>query len=642
MEGGGTHGYASGTRGAAAPSALERQMAVPNAVLKLSQAGFVQVLDDFDRGFLVGAGEPMNAGQMAFMIRHTTGIVSVVVEAARLEKLGLSTATRIGAGQNSILHDVSIDYLPNDLPAEALSRLAPSASARGRVDTLHALCRDESEAADFSKPGHIFPLCPHSGGVLEHGGGPAEAAYDLCRLAGLCPVAALGELMRDDGELMHLTDCVEVYRKLNVPYVTVEELRQWIRQHGLERIEHPSNTAKVLGPGFQRLQTPGSLDETRSEAYAASSCTIPVRCNNFGRMRLQMFQLEDPTPIEVVACIKGECENKDDVPIRIHSECFTGDVLRSAKCDCGLQLEKFFRIMEREPAAVLLYVRGHEGRGIGLSAKFDAYRLQEEQHLDTVDSNLRLGFEPDLRSYTGIASVIKTLGIKSVRIFTNNPDKIAAVKSVVQIKHEPLKTRALAGNHDYLRTKEERMEHLPTMEDCPMEEQLEELNEDALDPHPSTTRERVRSEERIEWPRFGNYAGFHILIVNTAWNKECSIEVILGCEAFLLEAKCQVTIMEVPGAMDLVAGCRASVARDPAPQAVVAVGTYVRGETDSSRVQYEATLKGLQELNVTSSVPIISGVVFYNTQEDALKRNSRLLGGTWAKNALQMVSVCGP
>jgi len=378
------------------------------------------------------------------------------------------------------------------------------------------------------------------------------------------------------------------------------------------------------------------MGDLRSEAYACSSCTIPVRCTSFDRMRLQMFQLTDPTPIEVVACIKGEVENKDDVPIRIHSECFTGDVLRSAKCDCGLQLEKFFRVMEREPAAVLLYVRGHEGRGIGLTAKFDAYRLQEEQHLDTVDSNLVLGFEPDLRSYTGIASVIKTLNIKSVKIFTNNPDKIAAVKSVVQVKHEPLKTKPLAANQDYLRTKEERMEHLPTMEDRPMEEELAELDESLPE------RPRTRSEDRIEWPRFGNYAGFGIVIVSTAWNKECSNEVIVGCEAFLQEAKCQVTIVEVPGAMDLVAGCRASVSRDPTPQAVVAIGTYVRGETESSRVQYEATLKGLQELNVTSSVPIISGVVFYNTHDDVLKRNNRALGGTWAKNALQMVSVCAP
>jgi GTP cyclohydrolase II len=343
-------------------------------------------------------------------------------------------------------------------------------------------------------------------------------------------------------------------------------------------------------------------------------------------MRLQLFQLAGLAPIEVVACIKGDIIGKEGVPIRIHSECFTGDVLRSAKCDCGLQLEKFFRLMEREPVAVLLYVRGHEGRGIGLSAKFDAYRLQEEQHLDTVDSNLRLGFEPDLRSYAGIADVIQSLQIKSVRLFTNNPDKIAAVKSVVPLLHEPLKTKPLVANRDYLRTKEERMEHFATMEDV-------QLDQDFAEPE-------AERPWRIEWPRYGDYAGFHVVIVCTSWNKGCANNVVEGCESVLREVKCQVTVVEVPGALDLVAGCRAAGRREPVPHALVALGTYVCGETDSASIQYQATLTALQELNVNSNVPIISGVSLYNSEEDKLKRDSHDLGSTWAKNALQMVSIC--
>jgi len=363
------------------------------------------------------------------------------------------------------------------------------------------------------------------------------------------------------------------------------------------------------------------VEDWRSELQACSTCTIPVRNHTAFRkgLRLEYFEFEDQLPIQVVAAVKGPVDGQADVAVRIHSECFTGDVLRSAKCDCGLQLEKFFEVMAHEDAAVLLYVRGHEGRGIGLAAKMDAYRLQTEEKLDTVDSNLRLGFKPDLRSYKGIAQVLVTLGVKSVRLFTNNPDKIRAVESVLPVTYRPMQTVPLEANRDYLRTKEERMEHMATMEE-----------EGAAD---------VKAP--IEWPRFGDYAGFRVAIVVTAWNKECSNQLLQGCEGVLQASKCEVAIVEVPGALDLVAGCRAAASRrDWAPHAVVALGVYVRGDTETTQMHYQATVNALQELNVASSVPVVSGVVFCNSQEDAVKRSTTELGGAWAKNALQMISVC--
>jgi len=324
------------------------------------------------------------------------------------------------------------------------------------------------------------------------------------------------------------------------------------------------------------------------------------------------------------------------VAVRIHSECFTGDVLRSAKCDCGLQLEKYFTVMEDEPAAVLLYVQGHEGRGIGLAAKMDAYRLQTEENLDTVDSNTRLGFDPDLRSYEGIVQILVGMGIKSVRAFTNNREKLRAIEKVLPMKHMPLRTVSLPSNRQYLKTKEERMEHLSTMVEKEEEEEQKHLRQQKQEK--VSVQEQARGD-RIEWPRFGDYAGFRVALVSTAWNKECTSRLVEGCAQTLAAAKCVVSLVEVPGALDLVAGCRAAMDQAEPPHAIVALGTYVRGDTESSQMHYQATVSALQELNVTSSIPTICGVIFCNNQEDANRRSSVALGGAWAKNALQMMSL---
>lgn len=582
--------------------AEDRDDAVPTAVCEFARGEFVLVMDDFDRENecdLVVLGETLTPDQMAFMIKHSTGIVCTVAEKSRLEKLGLYPAARMNTDKNATNFYIATDYLP---------ATTTGVSAKDRCETVLAFCREDAQAEDFSKPGHMFPLCPRPGGVQERGG-HTESAFDLCRLAGKKRVAAIGELMREDGEMMRLRECLDFSKKYSIPLITVEELRTWTSEHGAE----PISAGLTVFP----LDRQTSLESPFSNLEACSTCTMPVRLHgSFGEgMRLEMFNIPGPLPIEVVAAIKGEVAGKSDVAVRIHSECFTGEVLRSAKCDCGLQLEKYLTVMGEEPCAVLLYIRGHEGRGIGLAAKIAAYRLQTEEKLDTVDSNVRLGFAPDLRDYAGIVEVIVKLGIKSVRLFSNNKAKARAVREHLPCKCEPLKTVPLPGNRDYLKTKEERMDHTGTME-------LDELR-----------------GGNIEWPRFGDYAGFHVVIVSTAWNRDISAPLVEGCEAALMASHCAVTTVEVPGALDLVAGCRSAANRDPKPNAVVALGTYVRGDTDTSQMHYQATISALQELNVVSAVPVVTGVVFCNTKSDAKDKSSATLGGTWAKNALQMISL---
>jgi 3,4-dihydroxy 2-butanone 4-phosphate synthase/GTP cyclohydrolase II len=578
----------------------DRSHVVPEAIAAYAKGDFVLVMDDFDRENecdLVVLGETLTQKQMAFMIKYSTGIVCLVADQPKMERFGLYPAAHDNTDKNATAFYVATDYLPTT---------TTGVSARDRCETVRAFCRPESKAEDFSKPGHMFPLCPRPGGVLERGG-HTESAYDMCRLAGKDTVSAIGELMREDGEMMRLEECLAFSKKHRIPLITVEELREWIRQHGVGSIVAAPTSASEAGDPTSDAAVRREGDSDFSDIQMCSECTIPVRSDALDKnMRVQIFELEDGGPLQVVAAIKGEVAGMSDVAVRIHSECFTGDVLRSAKCDCGMQLDKYFSVMEREPAAVLLYIKGHEGRGIGLAAKMSAYRLQEEDGLDTVDSNTALGFDPDLRSYRGIAEIIRKLGVVSVRLFTNNPDKLKAVEAVMKVTYAPLQTVALAGNRDYLRTKEERMEHMATM----------------------------------YLPAVGEYAGSRVVLVQTAWHKEVSNTLVEGCEAVLVAASCEVSIIEVPGALDLVAGCRAALGSERPPDAVIALGTYVRGDTETSRMHHQATVKGLQDLDAaSSSVPVVSGVTFCESQEDAVLRSSAELGAEWAKQALERIDA---
>lgn len=207
-----------------------REKAVPEAVRAYARGEFIMVMDDFERENecdLIILGETITTPQMAFMIKHSTGIVCVVADKPRMDKLGLYPAVRDNTDKNATNFYVATDYLPTT---------TTGVSARDRMETVRAFCREESRAEDFSKPGHMFPLCPRPGGVLERGG-HTESAYDLCRLAGRQTVGVIGELMREDGEMMRLQECIDFGKDHNIPLITVEELRQWILAHGTGPIE---------------------------------------------------------------------------------------------------------------------------------------------------------------------------------------------------------------------------------------------------------------------------------------------------------------------------------------------------------------------------------------------------------------------
>lgn len=326
---------------------------------------------------------------------------------------------------------------------------------------------------------------------------------------------------------------------------------------------------------------------------------------------LHVFSTADPK-VEIVAVVKGDLKDQEGVATRIHSECFTGDILGSLRCDCGQQLHRFLRIMNEKPCGVLLYVRGHEGRGIGLAAKISAYKLQDQGH-DTVDANLKLGLPVDSRTYDDALGVLKYLQVKSICLFTNNPDKIKALQQITK-DIVPLASVACERNKGYLETKRRRLNHRTVLDTF----QLPQLSLDI-----STLS-----------------AG----IVYTAWNQYYVKKLSTFAEDELLRRGVKASKMEVPGACELISGTR-MILRQLKPDAVIVIGVLIRGQKDLYSERHDATanavMNSLVALNSSQDVPIINGLLTYNDEEQA---NRWMIGSdnpakAWVESALHMAAL---
>eukprot|EP00933_Yihiella_yeosuensis_P031930 TRINITY_DN25525_c0_g1_i1.p1 TRINITY_DN25525_c0_g1~~TRINITY_DN25525_c0_g1_i1.p1 ORF type:complete len:576 (-),score=115.96 TRINITY_DN25525_c0_g1_i1:120-1847(-) len=506
------------------------------------------------------------AERIAFMLRHSSGIVNAAADSHRLEAFGMHPTIH---GDGRALY-VAVDFGPG---------CTTGVSAKDRAATLQALCNVSNSAAAFIRPGHTFPSCVE--GVLKKPSRP-DAAYELCRLAELHPVAALVEMMKEDGEPHTGDDATAFGRQHDIPFLSVELLADLIRQQG-----------DLSGP------SKGPVEQTKSKMWVDD---IKDEC------WLGVYSCSDPTT-EIVAVVKGNMEGKEGVPVRIHSECFTGDVLASRRCDCGQQLHRFMKIMNDEELGVLIYIRGHEGRGIGLEAKIRAYKLQDEGH-DTVDANLKLGLPVDTRQYSDALGVLKQLGLKSVRLYTNNPEKMRALmpitKEVVALASIPSDR-----NMGYLKTKRERLNHRTVLDTF----KLPVLNV------PPTKAWKVG-------------------IVYTTWNSYYVDELKQKAEAQLGNAGATCVTMAVPGACELISGARA-ILRQHKPDAVIAIGVLIRGNSDLYDATCNAVMSGLTELNAAQDTPIVLGVLMCRDEEQASER-SHGAGNpakAWADTALHMASI---
>jgi 3,4-dihydroxy 2-butanone 4-phosphate synthase/GTP cyclohydrolase II len=397
------------------PLALD---SVLQAIADIAAGRAVIVVDDEDReneGDLVIAASKATPELLNFMIRHTSGVVCVPMEGRELDRLKLPPMTHVNEDRKGTAYSVSVD---------ARDGIATGISAADRARTIRRLCDSATEPYELTRPGHVFPLRAAEGGVLRRIG-HTEAAVDLARLAGLTPAGAICEVVNDDGTMARLPELVAFAREHGLTIISIADL-----------VAHRQRTESLVTRVAQtRLPTVHGL-------FAAFGYRTTVDA------------------VEHLALVHGELGDGTDVLVRVHSECLTGDVLGSLRCDCGAQLSAGLDAVAAEGRGVVLYLRGHEGRGIGLVHKLQAYRLQDLGQ-DTVDANLALGLPADARDYGIAAQILYDLGVRSVRLLTNNPDKRAGLEGygLDVLGRVPLPVTATPENLRYLRTKRDRMGH---------------------------------------------------------------------------------------------------------------------------------------------------------------------------------------
>jgi len=390
---------------------------VAEALKQLRRGRMLVVTDDAsreDEGDLILAAEKATPAAVNFMAKHGRGLICAPLSGGRLDQLGLQGMVHAPTESFGTAFSVSVD---------AKVGVSTGISAHDRARTLRLLADPQAGAADFVRPGHIFPLRARPGGVLERPG-HTEAAVDLCRLAGLKPAGVICEIMLADGRMARGRSLQAFARRHGLLQLSIAELAAYRRRH------EPLVRKQLAVP-------------------------IPTRWGDFS-LHLYAGILDGK---EHLALVKGRVQGRRDVLVRLHSECLTGDLLGSRRCDCGEQLDEALRRIARAGSGILLYQRD-EGRGIGLTAKLRAYALQD-QGLDTVDANLRLGFPADARDYGVAAQILKDLGPASLRLLSNNPAKAAGLRGhgLTVAAVLPLEAAPNAHNERYLRTKRDRMGH---------------------------------------------------------------------------------------------------------------------------------------------------------------------------------------
>ena len=391
---------------------------IPEALEEIRRGRMIVVCDDEDReneGDLTMAAQFVTPEAINFMATHGRGLICLSLTPERCEELGLD----LMAAKNESPFET-----PFTVSVEAAEGVTTGISAADRARTIQVAIDPDSNPRDLVQPGHVFPLKSRSGGVLERTG-QTEAAVDLSRLAGLNPSGVICEIMNDDGTMARVPDLVRYCREHGLKMVTVADLIAYRRKHD-KLVERVVST-----------KLPTAFGEFNAVGYRA---------------------LTDDK--HHVAMVKGEIEGRDDVLVRVHSECLTGDVFHSLRCDCGEQLAAALAMIEQEGRGVLLYL-SQEGRGIGLLNKLRAYKLQEEG-MDTVQANLELGLPADLRDYGIGAQILTDLGLTSIRILTNNPKKIIGLEGygLSVTEQVPIQSVPNPHNEDYLRTKRDKMGHI--------------------------------------------------------------------------------------------------------------------------------------------------------------------------------------
>jgi 3,4-dihydroxy 2-butanone 4-phosphate synthase/GTP cyclohydrolase II len=395
---------------------------VPEAVADIKAGKFVIVVDDEDReneGDLVVAAQLVNPDHVSFMTHHGSGLVCMPVRAKRLDELGIAPMVERNTSRLGTAFSVSID---------ARDITTTGASAHDRAATIRKVLDPDANASDFSMPGHTFPLRAADGGVLTRAG-QTEAAVDLATLAGLYPAGVITELMKSDGTMARMPDIESFAAEHAIKIITVEQLISYRR---------------------------------RNEKLVAKRVEAQIPIGDETPLVWTLYAYEDVLRHENhLAIVLGEIDPNKPTLLRAHSECLTGDIFGSLRCDCGAQLHAAMGMIATEGTGVILYIRHQEGRGIGLLDKLHAYNLQDEG-MDTVEANEALGHAPDKRDYGIGSQILYDLGVRKIRLLTNNPKKIYGLEGfgLEVVERVSIQIKSNPHNERYLKTKKDKLGHL--------------------------------------------------------------------------------------------------------------------------------------------------------------------------------------
>ena len=396
---------------------------IESAVKDFQEGKIIIVVDDEDReneGDMIFSAEKSTPELVNFMVKNAGGLICVPMEQNRLQGLNLDMMTHNNTALHETAFTVSVDYLIGT---------TTGISVFDRDKTIHSLIDLKTKPSDLGRPGHIFPLRAVKGGVLKRAG-HTEAVVDLAKLSGNYPAGVLCETLKENGEMARMPDLFQIAKKFNLKIITIKDLIHY-------RLQREKLVERMAG------------------------ADLPSK---FGSFKISLYKSIVDTK-EHIALVKGKIDQNKPILVRVHSECLTGDVFGSLKCDCRDQLIESMKMIEENDNGVILYMR-QEGRGIGLLNKLRAYELQEKGK-DTVEANLELGFQPDLRDYGIGAQILSDLGVRKIKLLTNNPKKIVGLRGygLEVVERVPIEISSNPSNENYLKTKRDKLGHLILVKD---------------------------------------------------------------------------------------------------------------------------------------------------------------------------------